>query len=141
MCPFGREPTSESACSPTSRGLGGLQRGAGTRSLYTVCAIFCARSPTALSLEEVGQGRAAILPAFSPCPVTSGKRCITVVVSATYNGKTARATVQIVAFLYTLYGGPPSPVLTKYGGPPATALEKTSSRRAEMTVLPPERLQ
>ena len=65
----------------------------------------------------------------------------TVVVSATYNGKTAQATVEIVAFLYTLYGGPPSPVLTKYGGPPATALEKASSRRAEMTVLPPERIQ
>ncbi|MBQ3340883.1 MAG: hypothetical protein IJG84_03225 [Kiritimatiellae bacterium] len=65
----------------------------------------------------------------------------TVVVSATYNGTTAKATVQIVSFLYTLYGGPPSPVLTKYGGPPVVSLEKASSRRAEMTVLPPERLQ
>ena len=61
--------------------------------------------------------------------------------SATYNGMTAQATVQIVNFLYTLYGGPPSPVLTKYGGPPAVLLEKASSRRAEMTVLPPERIQ
>ncbi|MBO7684493.1 MAG: hypothetical protein J6T51_07200 [Kiritimatiellae bacterium] len=63
-----------------------------------------------------------------------------VVVSATYNGVTAQASVQVVSVLYTLYGGPPSPILAKYGGPLAVPLEKASSRRAEMTVLPPERL-
>ena len=46
----------------------------------------------------------------------------TVVVQASYNGAKVQVTVQIVAFLYTLYGAPPLPVLTKYGGPPITAL-------------------
>ena len=64
----------------------------------------------------------------------------TVVVQASYNGAKIQVTVQIVAFLYTLYGGPSMPVLTKYGGPPVTALEKVSSARMEMTVLSPEEI-
>ena len=51
----------------------------------------------------------------------------TVVVQASYNGVKVQVTVQIVKFLYTLYGGPSMPVLHKYGGPPVTALEKVSS--------------
>ena len=49
-------------------------------------------------------------------------------VEAAYNGATARSTIQIVNVLYTLYGGPPAPVLvtTKYGGPPITPLKKVS---------------
>ena len=64
----------------------------------------------------------------------------TVVVQAAYNGVKVQVTVQIVKFLYTLYGGPSMPVLHKYGGPSITALEKVSSARLEMTVLPPEEM-
>lgn len=64
----------------------------------------------------------------------------TVVVQAAYNGVKVRVSVRIEKFLYTLYGAPPFPVLTKYGGPPVTALEKVSSARMEMTVLPPEEI-
>jgi len=64
----------------------------------------------------------------------------TVVVQASYNGAKVQVTVQIVAFLYSLYGAPSLPVLMKYGGPPVTALEKTSSESMEMTVLPPEEI-
>ena len=65
----------------------------------------------------------------------------TVVVSATCNGAVARATIQVVAMLYTLYGGPSFPVLVKYGGPPAASLKKSSSGRVETTALPSETLQ
>jgi len=61
-----------------------------------------------------------------------------VVVEASYNGAKARKTLEIVDMLYTLYGGPQMPVVTKYGGPPIMALEKVSTDSMEMVVLPLE---
>ena len=60
------EPASQLACSSAPLELGGLQRGGGDLILCTLCSVFRGLSPTALSTEEVGQGRAAILRKFAP---------------------------------------------------------------------------
>lgn len=60
------ERASQLACSSAPLGLGGLQRGGGDLILRTLCSVFCGLSPTALSTEEAGQGRAAILREFAP---------------------------------------------------------------------------